>query len=88
MKGSSDNNLKIRLKQLIIEACELDIKTDDINDDDPFFGSESELGLDSIDGLQIAVAIQNNLGIVITDSKEMRRILKSVNTFADFIQPE
>ncbi len=88
MKGSLDNKLKIRLKQLIIEACELDIKTDKINADAPLFGSESELGLDSIDGLQIAVAIQNNLGIVITDSKEMRRILKSINTFADFIQPE
>ena len=87
MKGSSDSQLKTRLKTLIIEACELDIKPDDIRDDEPLFGSESGLGLDSVDGLQIAVAMQNNMGIVITDSKEMRRILKSVNSFADFVQP-
>jgi acyl carrier protein len=46
------------------------------------------LGLDSIDALQISIAIQQEYGITITDSKEMRRIMTSINTFADFIQPE
>ena len=51
-------------------------------------GSAAPLGLDSIDALQISIAIQNRYGLMITDSKQMRRIMKSINTFADFIQPE
>jgi len=87
MKGSLDNRLKQKLKSLIIENCDLDIDTDDIHDEAPLFGSNSNLGLDSIDALQISIAVQNSFGIAITDSKEMRRVLVSINTFADFIQP-
>ena len=87
MKGSLDNNLKNKIKTLIIENCELDIDVKDIADDLPLFARQSELELDSIDALQISIAIQNTYGIAIRDSKEMRRVMKSVNTFADFLQP-
>ncbi len=60
----------------------------EIGDEDPLFGRDSRLGLDSIDALQISIAIQNKYNIIITDSKEMRRVMRSMNTFADFIQPE
>ena len=87
MKGSLDNDLKKELKTLIIENCELDVDVNDIGDDLPLFGRKSELELDSIDALQISIAIQNTYGIAIRDSKEMRRVMQSVNTFADFLQP-
>ena len=87
MKGSLDNNLKNKIKTLIIENCELDIDVNDIADDLPLFARQSELELDSIDALQISIAIQNAYGIAIRDSKEMRRVMQSVNTFADFLQP-
>ena len=87
MKGSLDNNLKNKIKALIIENCELDIDVNDIGDDLPLFARQSELELDSIDALQISIAIQNTYGIAIRDSKEMRRVMQSVNTFADFLQP-
>ncbi|MEE4600647.1 MAG: phosphopantetheine-binding protein [Desulfobacteraceae bacterium] len=87
MKGSLDNNLKNKIKTLIIENCELDIDVNDIADDLPLFARQSELELDSIDALQISIAIQNTYGIAIRDSKEMRRVMQSVNTFADFLQP-
>jgi acyl carrier protein len=87
MKGSLDNNLKNKIKTLIIENCELDIDVSDIADDLPLFARQSELELDSIDALQISIAIQNTYGIAIRDSKEMRRVMQSVNTFADFLQP-
>ncbi len=87
MKGSLDNHLKNKIKTLIIENCELDIDVIDIDDDLPLFGRKSELELDSIDALQISIAIQNTYGIAIRDSKEMRRVMQSVNTFADFLQP-
>ena len=90
MKGSLDENFKTALKRLIIEACDLADRIDvhEIDDQAPLFGRNSKLGLDSIDALQISIAIQHEYGITITDSKEMRRIMTSINTFADFIQPE
>jgi len=86
MKGSLDSDLKNELKTLIIENCELDIDVNDIDDDLPLFERKSELELDSIDALQISIAIQNTYGIAIRDSKEMRRVMQSINTFADFLQ--
>jgi acyl carrier protein len=88
MKGSSDEKLKRELKELIVEECDLDITADDIGDDDALFGSDSPIGLDSVDALQISIAVQNKYGVVITDSKILRRVMKSINTFADYIQPE
>jgi acyl carrier protein len=88
MKGSLDENFKTELKQLIIKECDLEISPIDINDDDPLFGSDSSIGLDSIDALQVSIAIQNKYGVVITDSKELRRVMKSINSAADHIRPE
>ncbi|MBP7738382.1 MAG: acyl carrier protein [Spirochaetes bacterium] len=88
MKGSSDEKLKNDLKELIIAECDLDITADEIGDDDTLFGSDSPIGLDSVDALQISIAVQNKYGVVITDSKVLRRVMKTINTFADYIQPE
>jgi acyl carrier protein len=87
MKGSLDEKLKMDLKRLIVEECDITIDPGEIGDDDPMFGGNSRLGLDSIDALQISIAIQNRFNILITDSKQMRKVMKSMNTFADFIQP-
>ncbi|HVO64968.1 MAG TPA: phosphopantetheine-binding protein [Syntrophales bacterium] len=88
MKGSLDEKLKMELKKLIVEECDITINPVDIDDDELLFGNDSKLGLDSIDALQISIAIQNKYNIIITDSKETRRVMRSINTFADFIQPE
>ena len=88
MKGSSDEKLKRELKELIVTECDLDISAGDIGDDDTLFGSDSPIGLDSVDALQISIAVQNKYGVVITDSKVLRRVMKTINTFADYIQPE
>lgn len=88
MRGSLDAKLKIDLKRLIIEECDITATPENIGDNDLLFGSESKLGLDSIDALQISIAIQNKYNIIITDSKETRRVLRTINTFADFLQPE
>ena len=88
MKGSSDDKLKLELKELIVQECDLDITPGDIGDDDILFGSDSPIGLDSVDALQISIAVQNKYGAVITDSKVLRRVMKTINTFADYIQPE
>jgi acyl carrier protein len=88
MKGSLDEKLKMELKKLIVEECDITFDPGDIDDEELLFGRDSRLGLDSIDALQISIAIQNKYNIIITDSKETRRVMRSINTFADFIQPE
>ncbi|MCK9391067.1 MAG: phosphopantetheine-binding protein [Syntrophales bacterium] len=88
MKGSLDDRLKAELKKLIVEECDLTVDPGEIGDDDPLFGREAKIGLDSIDALQISIAIEKKYKITITDSKETRRMMRSINTFADFIQPE
>jgi acyl carrier protein len=88
MKGSQDKKFKLELKELIIKECDLEIDPDEVSDDGAMFGPDSEFGLDSIDALQISMALKNKYGVSITDSKEMRRIMVSLNTFADYLQPE
>ena len=88
MKGSLDEKLKMELKRLIVEECDISLDPAEIGDEDPLFGRDSRLGLDSIDALQISMAIQNRFNLAITDSKQMRKVMRSMNTFADFIQPE
>lgn len=88
MKGSEDNDLKRTIKEIIIKECQKDCNADDINDDDPIVGSESMLQLDSLDILQLSIALQNQYSVRLDDSKEARRILVSINALADYIQPE
>lgn len=74
--------LKLELKQMIVEETDKDIDPASIGDDEPLFGPRAALELDSIDGLQISMALQRRYGLSITDPKEMRRVLTSVDALA------
>jgi acyl carrier protein len=87
MKGSHDPALKQRLKQLIVTEADKDVAPESIGDDEGLFGPETRLQLDSIDGLQISMALQNHFGVRITDPKQLVRIMRSINTLADHLQP-
>jgi len=88
MKGSLDNSLKTLLKHMIVEESDKDMEPDSIGDDVPLFGEDSPVQLDSLDAIQLSMAIQKKYGIKITDSKEARRAFATVNSLADLIQPE
>ncbi len=89
MKGSLDEVLKRRLKEMIITECEKeDITAADVPDDVILFSDDCGLALDSLDALQIAVGLQNQFGVRIPDSKSFRRHVTTINALADFIQPE
>ncbi|RUM33832.1 MAG: acyl carrier protein [Desulfobulbus sp.] len=88
MKGSCDMALKLRLKTMIIEECEKEhIKPAEIEDNVLLFSDDSRLELDSLDALQISVALQNQFGVRIPDSKSFRRHVTTINELADYIQP-
>lgn len=84
--ASQDSDLKMELKQMIVdETGKLDVMPEDISDSEALFGPDAPLALDSLDGLQISVALKQRYGIEITDSKRLRRIMTSVDSLAEFI---
>lgn len=87
MKGSLDPALKLRLKQMLVTEADRDVAPESITDDETLFGPESQLKLDSIDGLQVSMALQVQFNVRITDPKELVRIMRSINTLADHLQP-
>ncbi len=77
--------LKLQLKEQIIEFLNLlEVKPEDIKDDEPLFGEG--LGLDSIDSIELIVLLDRNYGIKIKDPKEGRKILVDINTMVDYIE--
>jgi acyl carrier protein len=83
---SIDNAFMAELKVMILEAVEKDEPAGGLRDDEPWFGDESRLGLDSLDALQISMAIQKKYGVRMPDSKETRRALVSLSTLADHLR--
>ena len=87
MKGSEDNELKLKLKKQIIEACQLDMTPESMPEDLALVGPGSALGLDSLDTLELIVMLKTSYDLRINDRKEAMRILKSLNALADLLQP-
>ena len=87
MPGSHDAPFKLELKRLIVAACNRDLAPESIGDDDTLIGTDSTLGLDSLDVLQLNVAIGRQYGVRIDDGKHARRVMQSVNALADFLRP-
>lgn len=79
-------DLRLALKTLIIEACDKDCEPTAISDDEILFGPEAPLQLDSLDALQISMAIKKQYGLRLPDSKETRRILSSVTNMAEHLE--
>ncbi len=77
--------LERELKELIVEALMLeDVTADEIESEAPLFGEG--LGLDSIDALELAIAIEKRYDIKIkANDEEKRRIFSSVRQLALFI---
>lgn len=76
------------LKQMIIETLNLeDITPDDIETDAPLFGDG--LGLDSIDALELGLAVKNRYGVALSaESETLRAHFFSVATLAAFINQQ
>ena len=77
--------LKTNLKLLIIDACEKEQSADEISNEEVLLGEEAQLELDSMDALQISMAISSTYGIKMTDSKKLRNVMESINTLAIFV---
>lgn len=80
------SELTTELKQLIIDTLDLeDITVDDIDADEPLF--VEGLGLDSIDALELGLALQKTYGIKLdADDKDTREHFASVNALAALVK--
>lgn len=78
--------LKSEIKKLIVESLELeDLNPGDIGDDVPLF-SEDGLGLDSIDALELGIALRKKYQLRIdTGDSGVREHFSSVNNLATFV---
>jgi acyl carrier protein len=81
---TSASELKARIKQALIEELDLRGKTAaDIDDQAPLFGEG--LGLDSLDALQLAMAIEERFGVTVPEGEASREIFASVDAIARFL---
>lgn len=82
--GKTREEIKVELKKHIVEYLNLlDIKPEEIEDDQPLFGPD--LGLDSIDSVELIVLLDREYGLKINNPTEGRSILVDVNTIVDYI---
>jgi acyl carrier protein len=80
------DTLTLRLKTLIIATLNLDgVRPEEIPDDEPLIGSP-RFGLDSIDALELVLALEKEFGVKIGSSEESRLALGSVNTLAAYLR--
>ena len=73
--------LKQDIKRLLVENLMLQITADAIGDDQALFGPGG-LGLDSVDALQLVVALDKTYGLKIPSPDVARKVLQSVATIA------
>ena len=79
-------NLKQDIKQAIVASLRLPIQPEEIGDSMPLFGEG--LGLDSIDVLELVLELERSFGVSISDEETGKRVLRSVDSIAEFIMTE
>ena len=81
----SIDQIKQDLKRLLVENLSLEhLKPEDIKDDAELFG-EDGVGLDSLDGVEVAVVLHRNFGVDVKQMQKRRDAFRSINTLAEYL---
>ena len=80
---TSLDSLKAEIKQAIVGALRLPITPAEIGDSVSLF--DEGLGLDSIDVLELVLEIERTFGVAIADEQIGMKVLRSVDTIAEYI---
>ena len=78
-------DLHTRIKEVMVEELMLQVTPSEIGDEEPIFGPNG-LGLDSVDALQLVVALEKHFGLKISEAKAAQGILRNVQSIADAIR--
>jgi len=81
----ASDELKNEIRSLIIANLMLQIEPGQIRDDTLLFGAGG-LGLDSVDALQLVVALEKQYGLKISDTEVARKTLLTVNSISAAVQ--
>jgi len=76
--------IKQNLRRLMVENLMLQVSPEEIGDAQPLFGPGS-VGLDSVDALQLVVALDKAYGLKIGDPELAKQILQNVNSMAEAV---
>ncbi|MEI6435127.1 MAG: phosphopantetheine-binding protein [Bacteroidota bacterium] len=80
------DELKLEIKSMIISTLGItDVDPVDVDDEKPLFGGGNALTLDSVDAIEIIMAIQRTYGFRIADQNLAREVIRSINSIAQFI---
>lgn len=80
-----NENLNSRIKEMLVSSLMLKVSPSEILDDTPLFSPEG-LALDSIDALELAVALEKNFGVPTPNAEVARKAFVSVNSIAGHIR--
>jgi acyl carrier protein len=79
-------SLKTEIKELIIQTLNINnIRPEQVPDSVPLFSKENILNLDSIDGIELVMAIQDKYQVRIADQNVARNVLESIDSIAEFV---
>jgi acyl carrier protein len=90
MSSIDRDEIRMGLKQLIVERLNLDVEAESIGDEDPLFANpddpsaEGGLALDSVEALEIVVGIEERWGVVIQDDS-MANEFYSIESLAGLV---
>ncbi len=81
--------LEYELKKLIVQETEKDeFDPTEISDDEWLFGEQSRIQLDSLDALQVVVALQAHFGVRLQGDRMVRKHMMNVRDLAAFIREQ
>jgi len=84
--ASAETELRARIRAMIVERLKLDVEADSIGDGEPLFGEG--LDLDSIDALELVLALEQEFGVRVEDEEVAFKAMSSVDGLAEFLIAE
>jgi acyl carrier protein len=81
--------LEKELSEMIMETCRIaGPLAEEVTPDTPLIGPDSPYGLDSLDAVEVVVAVQRKYQVRIEAQETSREVLRSLRTLADFIRSQ
>ena len=83
----SPEEFHLKFKAQVFEWLNIESMTpEEFTDEEPLFGKESRLGLDSLDAVELVVMIQRNYGIPQKAFEKRKELFQNIRTLADFVR--
>lgn len=87
--GQARGDVKLEIRNLILEILNIeDVQAEEVHNDISLLSGENTITIDSIDVLEVVVAIQKKFEVTIRDQNHARLIVDTVDTIAGFIESQ